>query len=287
MRRTLLVAAALALAACSKHDKAAAPVHTAPWRAKPPPSAQASLVARYSIERHGSASFTLKAKKATPSGRLRVARGELSVDLLDLSKTRGTVSMDLASVSMAPGGDAGDSEEPTRQARDWFGVGDSVPEAERARLRWASFHIEAIDHTTADAAYEGRRVKSSELFPDGGPGAADAADAGPAPHEIRRVDLTATGKLLVHGFEAKHSVRLRALFEFAGKAGPDARPTRIVVRTLHPFRISLAAHDIKPRDSQGIFVAEGMKLLGVSVGRTARISLDLDAVPATSPRRAR
>ncbi len=294
MRRTVLLAAALTLAACSKHDKAAAPAHSAPWRAKPAPSAvaRASLMVRYAIEPRGRASFTLKAKKGAPSGALRVARGTLEVDLLDLSKTRGTVGMDLASVQMdaadpgvapGPGTAAADLEDPSRQAKDWLAVGDNVPEAERARQRWASFRIESIDHTSASAAYLGRRVKASELSPDAGvtePEAGDAGDAGAPRHEIRAVDLVATGKLLVHGVEAEHTVQLRALFDFPGKPGPKLRPSRIALRTRHPLALSLAAHDIKPRDSEGVFVAEGMKLLGVSVGRTARISLDLTAVPA-------
>lgn len=288
MRRLLLVAAAVALAACSKHDKSPAPAHTAPWHARPAPSAaRPSLVVRYTIDPRGSASFTLKAKKATPRGTLRVARGTLQVDLLDLTKTRGTVSMDLGSVLMDAdaGVDAGD-QDPTDQAKNWLDVGDNVPEAERARQRWATFHIESIDHATADAAYEGRRAKPSALSPDGGAVAEtpDAGDGGAAPPEIRSVDLTATGRLFVHGFEAHHSVRLRALFEFAGKAGPGARPERIVIRSLHPLALPLAAYGIKPRDSAGIFVSEGMKLLGVSVGREALISLDLSAVPASGAR---
>ncbi len=284
MRRALLVVAVLTLAACSKkHDKSAAPVHSAPWRAHPAPSAaRPSLAVRYAIEPRGSATFTLKAKKAAPSGALRVARGELQVDLLDLTKTRGTVSMDLASVLMDADADAGDAEEPTRQAKNWLDVGDNVPEAERARGRWATFHIESIEQPTADAAWEGRRVKASELSPDGGAPAesADAGDGGVSPGEVRSVDLTAKGRLLVHGFEANHSVRLRVLFEFPGKAGPGIHPERIVVRTLHPLRLPLAAYGIKPRDSAGVFVSEGMKLLGVSVGHNALISLDLSAIPA-------
>jgi hypothetical protein len=190
MRRLLVVVAVLALAACSKkHDKSAAPAHSAPWRAHPAPSAaRPSLTVRYTIQPQGRASFTLKAKKAAPSGTLRVARGELQVDLLDLTKTRGTVSMDLASVLMNADADAGDAEEPTRQARNWLDVGDNVPEAARARRRWATFRIESIEHATADAAYEGRRVKASELSPDGGATAesADAGEGGAAPGEIRR-----------------------------------------------------------------------------------------------------
>ena len=84
--------------------------------------------------------------------------------------------------------DAGDAEEPPRQAKNWLDVGDNVPEAERARRRWATFRIESIEHATADAAYEGRRVKASELSPDGGATAesADAGEGGAAPGEIRR-----------------------------------------------------------------------------------------------------
>ncbi len=286
-RTSLVIAAAVALTSCSKHDKTAEPAHTAPWRARPAPSAaRPSLAVRYTIQPQGRASFTLEAKKATPSGALRVARGELRVDLLDLSKTRGTVSMDLASVLMGADADAGDAEEPTRQAKNWLDVGDNVPEAERARRRWASFRIESIEHATADAAYKGRRVKASELSPDGGE-SADAGEGGASAREIRRVDLTATGELLIHGYKAEQSVRLRALFEFPAKAGPGVRPQRIVLRTLHPLRVALAAHDIKPRDSEGVFVSEGMKLLGVSVGRQARVSLDLTAVPDPAQRDSR
>lgn len=268
----------VALAGCSKHhDEAPAPVHTAPWRATPAASAvqHGSLVVKYELVPHGVARFELKAKDATPRGELRVARGELAVDLMDLPRTRGTVEMDLASVAMDGDGDAGVDIQLSQQAQGWLDVGADRPEAARERLRWARFTIRSIDHASADAAHEGRVAKKGTL-----PALAeDAGDAATDTREVRSVDLDATGDLELHGFRVQRTARLRALFEYAAPAVAGARPVRILIQTRAPLVVSLAVHDIKPRDSNGVLLAEGMKLLGSKVGKDARVSLDLAAVP--------
>lgn len=279
MHRSAALVVILFLGACSKHkDDAPTPVRTAPWRASPAASAspRASQVVKYEIEPRGRARFELKARDATPRGELRVARGELEVDLLDLDKTRGSVEMDLASVSIDGDGDAGMDVQQSQQAQAWLDVGQDRPEAARERVRWAKFTIRSIDHPSASAANEGRILKKGAL-----PILADAGDAGDAPREVRSVDLVATGDLELHGFRVTRSVKLRALFEYAAPAVVGARPRKILIQTRSPFVVTLQMHDIKPRDSAGVFLAEGMKLLGSKVGTDARVSLDLAAIDKT------
>ncbi len=280
MRHLVAVATILALSACSKHrDDAPAPLHTAPWRASPVTSGapHASDVVAYAIESRGSARFELKAHDATPRGELRVARGELSVDLMDLAKTRGHVEMDLGSVAIDAEGDGGRDVQQSQVAQDWLDVGQDRPEAARERVRWARFTIRSVDHASADAADRGHVVKRGSLPALGD--TEDAGDAGNQAREVRSVDLIANGDLELHGFRVERSLKLRALFEYAAPAVAGARPQRIVIQTRSPFVVSLQVHDIKPRDAKGVFVAEGMKLLGSKIGKDARVSLELAAVP--------
>ena len=97
--------------------------------------------------------------------------------------------------------------------------------------------------------------------------------------EIRRVTLVALGALTFHGFRVEHRARLRAEFHYPATATATTTPARIVVETRSPLIVPLAAHDIKPRDASGTFLAEGTKLLGTKVGRDARVSLQLVATP--------
>ncbi|MEB2313135.1 MAG: hypothetical protein OZ921_18640 [Sorangiineae bacterium] len=290
MRRAVLLAVVLSLSACSRpDDPGPAPARTAPWRATPTASvaARASRTVAFTIETRGRARFELPAREATPQGELRVARGRLTVDLLDLSKTRGTVELDVASITMLgdDAADAGVTAQRSQAAQAWLDVGADRPEAVRERLRWARFTILSIEQPSALAAHQGRVVRSPPEPRDAEPrapegGGADGGDAAPpSPAEIRAVDLTATGELELHGFRVRHDVRLRALFEYAARAEASAIPERLVIETRAPIVIPLQVHDIKPRNAAGVSLAEDAKLLGVQVGKSARVSLELAARP--------
>jgi hypothetical protein len=266
-----------AACACSKKEPPP-PKRTAPWPAREQPEAAPAraLVTRFAIDARTDVRFELKAKDNTPRGALRVARGEIEVDLLDLKRSRGTVSVDVASALMEAE-DAELARENTRRAHSWLDVGSSRPEAERDRLRWATFTLQGLEKVSAEAAHEGQRVKAPGA--DGGnPTEPDNAADGTAA-EVRAVTLTARGQLLLHGFRVEQSVDLRVLFFYPVPATPGARPARIVIQTRRPLVVSLKAHDIKPRDDTGVFLAQDAKVLGREVGTSAQVHLDLSAKP--------
>jgi hypothetical protein len=271
--------ACAAACACSKSEPAPAK-RTAPWPAREQPEAtpatRAALM-RFAIDARTLVRFELKGSVKTQRGSLRVARGELEVDLLDLTRTRGNVSVDVASALME-GEDPEQARENTRSAQNWLDVGASRPEAERDRLRWATFSILGLEKLSSETAHEGQLVKTFAADAGNALDTDGATEAGTT--EVRSVTMTARGRLLLHGFRVDQSAELRALFFYPGPAGPDIRPDRLVIQTRGPFVVSLKAHDIKPRNDMGVFVAQDAKLLGREVGSQAQVHVDLSARPA-------
>lgn len=266
-RLAVVLAALTAATACSKKDSEADSRKT-PWLATPSAAAP-TLAARYTVVERCRAEVELRAKEASPRGTFRVCRGELDLDLLDLSKTRGTLSVDVASIEMLEGSDAGRSDDLTQQAQNWLDVGASRPEAERERLRWAAFSLTGIDDPSATAAHQGKREVSKLEAPMEGEDAS-------APGERRVVTFTARGFLVLHGVRVEVSLPMRAAFHYSERATAEQVPERIELETRRPLAVSLGTHDIKPRDAAGVFQAQEMKLLGRQVGRDARVSLSAE-----------
>lgn len=271
---------ALLLAACACSKKEAAPVErTEPWLANPPEAA-AALRVKFVVADRCEANLRLEAKEGRLRGVARVCRGELDLNLNDLSDSRGTLSVDVASIEMRGDGDAGRSDEQTREAHNWLDVGASRPEAERERLRWATFTITGIANASQPSAHAGRRervepeAEEPPSLPDD-----DGDGAAPNPRERRSVTLTARGHLVLHKVRVDVEVPMRATFHYDGRATEGSTPIKVQVTTRRPFLVSLATHDIKPRDASGVFQAQGMKLVGTKVGADARVSLSASAEP--------
>lgn len=271
---TLLAASATLAPACSKKEPAQTE-RKQPWLAAPPDAASSPRV-RYVIEERCSAELDLRAKEAAPRGTFRVCKGEIDVDLLDLGRTRATVSVDLGSIEMLGEGDAGRSDELTQQAQNWMDIGASRPEAERERLRWATFDLKSVENLSAPSAHAGKLEKATEPAEPPPVGEEDAAP--PLRRERRLVTLDAKGSLMIHSVEVDASVPLRAVFHYAGPAGASAKPERLTLGARRPLVISLRAHDIKPRDASGVFQSQGMKLLGGRVGTEARVIPEVSAL---------
>jgi hypothetical protein len=267
-----------AVCACSKNEPAPAK-RTAPWPAREQPEAAPAVhaaVTRFAIDAKTVVRFELKATKKTERGSFRVARGEIEVDLLDLSRTRGSVDVDVASALMEDD-DAEQARANTGRAQNWLDVGSSRPEAERDRLRWATFTLHKVEKLSSEAAHEGQLVKTQGADSGNPADTDDSVEAGAT--ETRAVTFTAHGHLLLHGFRVDQTAELRALFSYAGTATPGARPERLVIQTRGPFVVSLKSHDIQPRDESGVFVAQDAKLLGREIGTQAQVHVDLSARP--------
>jgi hypothetical protein len=259
MSRASLLLGALCLA-CSKSEPPP-PERTEPWPAQPVASVARGAEHRVKlrIDDRCDLRLELPAREATPRGNLQVARGTLELNLLDLEQSRGTIEVDVGSIVMDQEVD-GSADTWDAEARAWLDVGANRPEAERERQRWAKYEITSISELSATAAHEGKRVP-----------AAEAPDAAPAA-EQRLVSATLTGQFSLHGFRLERSLRVRAFFSYAAAAVRGAVPSALRVELAKPLAVSLAAHDIQPRDATGVLVAQKTKWLGVRVGREARVN---------------
>jgi len=252
LRHAASWAAAIALVACgvSCEKKPVKPKRTEPWLAEPGASASASASAsapiRYAIATDSKALFELPAREANPKGIARVVRGELVLHTQDLPRTTATIEVDLGSIRM-DGEDAGaEAAANSERALSWLDIGSSRPEAERERLRRAKFELTAIEELFHSSAEPGKRMP-----------------------------LSAIGQLSLHGFRVPARAALEVEFLYADGG---AEPSEIVIRTRRPLVVSLSTHDIQPRDSSGVLLAQETKLLGVRVGREARVTLELRAI---------
>jgi hypothetical protein len=91
------------------------------------------------------------------------------------------------------------------------------------------------------------------------------------------VTLNAHGDFLLHGHKVDKTEALEIRFHYPAGAPADAKPTSIDVSTKTPLHVTLAEHEIKPRDNVGSIAENAFKLLGTKVAETADVTLDLHA----------
>jgi hypothetical protein len=254
LRTAVLLALAFAVG-CHRAPKK--PDRTAPWLASASPSGSSAPLLRhlhYALGR-GEVSFELPARHATPKGKLLRPRGDLEVDLDDLSHTTGNVAFDLASLVMT-GADGETDGANTTRALDWLGLGKDVGSDERALAENANFVVGSLD--------AGHLV---------------SAPSGDRPVPRRELE----SRWSVHGELSLHGVRVPVLADVSLSLvpGPDpaAPPVEFVIRSRRPLVVSLSTHDIRPRDEHGVPIAKDLPLFGDRVGTEAKVGFELVFVP--------
>lgn len=242
--------------ACSKAEAPEPPAPTEPW---PAPAVQASapkpVLRRYRIV-EGRVRFEAPAKEHHPRGELPVVRGQLELDLEHPQTLSGSLELDLLALRVfAQDGETLDRDASTR-ARNWLGLGASVPEARRDRLRWARFQLKRVVQV---------QPRSLRRGPD--------PDAG---RDAMSVRMRVLGDLVLHEVKAEREL---AITLGPASAEDQAPPGALVIETGRSLVVPLATHGIEPRDSTGTLLSQELKLLGKAVGREARVSARLVAVP--------
>jgi hypothetical protein len=135
------------------------------------------------------------------------------------------------------------------------------------------YRITSVVRAGARVAADGRRTP------------ANPADGGTAEAERREVELVVDGTLELQGVRVARRAELVLDFYFPGPARDAVPPNRLELRTKRPFSISLADHEIVPRDSRGTLIAGDLRRLGKEVGGEARVSVTLVARPRPAPTR--
>jgi hypothetical protein len=262
----LLIAALISTAAfatgCKKGDEAAPMPKSEPLAASMPDPAGKTVT--YAIEPKSKTAIDMPAPKERIKAETEGAKGQLHVDLASLGKTRGDIYIDVATLSTHTFGNDDDKTQ-THHALTWLQVDETMSDAaEREKNRWAHFAIRSIDGLSA-------------------PDAKSIAPQKEGNDDVRTVSLTAHGDFELHQHAAKapKDVQLDVKMHYPAGAPADSKPTSIEIKTRSPLVITLADHDVKPRDSQGIIAQKAFGLLGTKVADVANVSIDLRAQPGS------
>ncbi len=185
--------------------------------------------------------------------------GSLHVDLSDLGKSTGLVAVDIAQLEIfmqkaeeeGQYGEREKSETQNEHMRDWLEIGDDVPDDMLAKNRRIQFSIASITD-----------VSSPDVR------AMTGAD--------RAVTFTAQGEFLLHQRKTTKTVKMEAKFHFDGDS-----VTGVDVRTLEPFAVGLAEHDVRPRTGFGALAKKTLGAMSSKVAEEAQISVSFSATPGS------
>lgn len=244
MRAASLALAWVAALGCGRSD---APSSAGPAATAPP----AIEGRRYEVEPIGAFGVRIAAPLETFVAEATAVSGWIAFVPSDLTRARGELEVDLASLVTRTFGDASDDTQ-TRHAREWLGLGAGVDPATRELHRRARFTIARVVVASAP--------RLADVAVDGG---------------ARAVRFSIEGTLLLHGRAAKKTVELEAAFE-----GPAEAPSRVRVRTAIAFPVSLVEHDVKPRDTLGRFVKGTLEAVGRKLDDKALVTVAFSARPA-------
>ncbi len=254
MRQLSLLLALLALLGCQRKPKRV--LRTEPWPAPAISAAPSSSVpgqpVRYEIT-HAEVRLELPAKKAKPIAKLGGVSGSIELDPVRLERTRAKLTVDLLALTLFSSKDA-PSEDPALLSRafDWLELSAERGAEARELNRYAVLELSAFEPPPTN-------------------------EDNPTPLRASRV--IAHGTLTLHHFRVPLALELDV--QLGDKRGKQ--PNLLKIRTRRPLLVSLAAHDILPRDGHGTLLPKELKALGSEVGREARVSAELEARPAPRP----
>lgn len=273
-------------------DPPAPTQRTEPWRAgaaSSAASAEAGHRVAYKLAPAQALEFELKTKTTVITGRFPLLRGSLDVDLMNLKNSRSKLEIDAGAVRISTG-TQDESLAYSMRAQNWLNLGASIPDAVREKRRWATFLLEEVREVQADAAHEARvdrkrllalkqQVQTDSEDEDAG---APKPKPAPLPQEVRATRAEVLGSLELNQRRVTQPFHVAIEFWYPAAATPGLPPDRIVVRSVRPVAIPLERHQIAPRDAAGMRIANDLKLLGSEVGKTARVSVNLEFLAATA-----
>lgn len=241
----------LALLSGCKNDKPAPIAEQAP----PPASASASapLAAgevSYVVAPDGKVSVGIDAPLEKFKGETKKLGGWFRFDPKKLGAATGTVSASLLELKTMTFGDKDKDETQTEHVQNWFELGDDV-KTKRPKdfenYKSVLFTLDAIE----------------SVMP--------SADLTQVPEKdgVRTVTLKAKGTLWVHSRPAPKTVELEVVFK-----GSPTMPTELRFKTKAPLHVSLASHDVKPRDTAGKFLDGTLSVIGKKLDDDAQVQVE-------------
>jgi hypothetical protein len=264
VRSELVVALAVAVVSASacdnKKDEAPVAPAVAASAIAPPVAPTGPKTLRFNLEPGGKTSIDMPAPKERIRAQTTAVKGDVTIDPTDLEKTRGQVKVDLLTLTTHTFDDAKKDSSQTEHAHNWLEAGDLVTADVKEANRWVIFTIRGVEGVTT---HDLGQVPVTHLATD----------------DARTVDATVKGDFFLHGHSVPKDVPVEVVFHYpSGQAA--AAPTRIEIHTKAPLHVTLADHDVKPRDGLGKLAQASFSLLGTKVAETADVTLDLSATPA-------
>lgn len=253
-----LISVLALVAACNKEKPSEnlAPLASAAEAEKP--AAPSASAAPFTVDAASSkVTFLMEAPIEKIHGEANESvQGELFVDVTDVTKSTGSVKVDLDKLVLYQQkrddekkeyGAKVKSDKQNEHARDWLEIS---PQAKnREQNRWAEFKVEKIENASV--------TDVTKL-------------TGPA----RPVTVSALGELTVHGRKAKKTAKLDLTFNYAGD-----KLESVTVKTAEPLKVDLNEFDVRPRDAVGTLLAKGLEALAPKVAKEAPLMLEFTAKP--------
>lgn len=263
-RLAITLTAALLAVGCDKKEDSkptttTSPAATSAAAITPPPAASVAAASAnaksFAVAADGKVSIDMPAPNEHIKASAQKAAGELSIDPTNLAATRGAVKVDLTTLKTFTFGDAGKDAKQTDHALNWLEVGSLVTPEEREKNRFIVFTVLGVEGLSATDLTKVAPTK-------------DGAD------DVRTVSAKVKGEVFLHGKKAARDAEVTVTFR-----GPADKPTRVDIKTVKPFQVVLADHDVKPRDDVGKIAQKAFNLLGTKVADVAAVSLELSAAP--------
>jgi hypothetical protein len=239
-------------------DKPAAPLAPTATALAPtkPATAEAKKLA---VQKESSKiEFMMEAPQEKIRGRVSGAmEGELQVDPSDLTKTTGLLAVDISGIEIYQtvadeSGKFGEEKKQPLQnehARTWLEISPDAPEDVRKKNSRVEFAIRSIDD-------------------------ANPKDLTKATGAERKAMIKAKGDFLLHGRKAEKMAELEATFKYEGD-----KLTGVTVKSIKPFSVGLAEHDVRPREKFGILAQKTLEVLAPKVAKDALVSVEFTAAP--------
>jgi hypothetical protein len=239
-------------------DKPAAPL--APTASALAPTKPATAEAKkLTIDKPSSKiEFMMDAPQEKIRGRVSGAtEGEIQVDPSDLTKTTGLLTVDISGLEIfqTVADDSGkfgeEKKQPTQNehARTWLEISNDAPEDVRKQNSRVEFAIRSIEDATPK-------------------------DITKLTGATRKATIRAKGDFLLHGRKAEKVAELEATFTYDGD-----KLASVGIKSVKPFQVGLAEHDVKPRESFGKLAQKTLEILAPKVAKEAMVSVDITARP--------
>ncbi|MEE9383550.1 MAG: hypothetical protein V3V08_09070 [Nannocystaceae bacterium] len=255
----LLLSALLLAPACGASSSPAAPAKPLAQKAKTLKIEQPkTLVAQnFTIKsRSTRVEFTMNAPVEKIRGKIpkEATTGELKIDLTDITKSTGLLHIDLTQLELfqrkSENGMFGEEVKNDTQnahARTWLEIDESTPAIERKQNALVEFAL--------------RRVPT-----------ASHKNVLAMTGQERKITFEAQGDFLLHQRKSPKTVKLEATFRFDGDT-----PVSVHVRSIEPFAVDLAEHDVRPRTAFGKLAQKTLSAMSEKVAQVAEISVDFTA----------